>query len=288
MSNSTRNSIVLATILIIMSTFWALTTSNLHRKTAILLKHNESVSRSIDSLSVELDTIESLKAEYELKQALMSQQSKFILGADTPSITYGYLLRLLRWSNLDVDYDFASNLSKSDSLAGKFNEYIISGSTRYDNLLKLTDQIERQRAAVTIEDLSISTGGTAQPDTVNFSMILHTHYRQGGLAAENLELRKIPLPPRLFSLFKPRISDEILFYDIDPSLMRVDEVRLIGMSGGKAFFRDAQGIIRILTRGSSVAYGYLHSIDEAAGKVIFHLMKYGFEEDFTIFTEKTQ
>ena len=286
MSNSTRNSLVLAGLLILILAIFLVMYGNTARKITELQSYNKKATVSIDSLRKELSVLDSLRLEYELKQALMSQQSKLILGEDSTTITYGYLLSLLNWSGRIINYDFAANDPKD--VNAKYHEYIISGSSIYANLLHLTQQIEQQRAVITIEDLSIGSQSIALGDTVSFSMVLHTHYQEGGPQAEDLSLKKLNPPYTSYSLFKPRLSDEILPYDVDPALLNVEEAKLIGIARGMAFFRDGKGIIRILARGAPVAYGYLYRIEEATGKVIFRLDKYGLEEDYTISIAKSQ
>ncbi len=280
MSNSTRNTIILSIILILITAMWIVVIGNVTRKTAEITASNKRAQISIDSLTAELSAIDTLKAEYELKKALMQQQSKFILGMDNPTVTYEYLLGILKLNGLNVDYDFAA--SQADSAGAMFHDYVISGKTHYNNLLRLTHQIENQRAVITIEDLSIASASTAEADTVSFSMMLRTHFRDGGPLLPELEYRELGSPYLGYSLFKVRIADEVLPFDVDPDLLNVEDAKLIGITRGMAFFRDGQGIIRILTKGSKVAYGYLFRIDEALGKVVFRLAKYGLEEDYTV------
>ncbi len=286
MSNSTRNTIVLAVLLVLLSTFWAIKFGGMVKKTSKIIASNKIATAAIDSMTAELMVIDSLRQAYRLHEALVSQQSKLIIGKDTPTITYGYLLNILNWKGLNINYDFAA--TDSQATQGNYHEYIISGSSNYTNLLNFTHQIENQRAVVTIEDLAIGSEGVAKADTVSFSMVLHTHYYDAGPEANELTMKTMDPPYTGYSLFKPRISEEIMPFDIDPSLLNTDDAKLIGITRGMAFFRDAQGIIRILTRGSPVAYGYLHKIDEFGGKVIFRLAKYGLEEDFTVSLNKKQ
>jgi hypothetical protein len=286
MSNSTRNTIVLGIILLLITSFWLYQFISMTRKTAQIIEHNRITAASVDSLRQELSVIDSLKAEYILQEALMNQQSKIIIGEDSPTITYSYLLNILDWAKLNLRYDFAA--ADTTNTIEKYTEYILSGRSKYTNLLHMANQLEKQRTVITIEDLAIASESAAQADTVTFSMVLHTHYREGGPAMTDLSMRPLQPPYTGYALFRPRISEEILPFDIDPSLISVEDVKLIGMSRGMAFFRDTQGIIHILSKGSRVAYGYLYRIDESAGKVIFRLNKFGLEEDFVVTINKNQ
>ncbi len=279
MSNSVRNTIVVAALFILIGSVMILLNVRMESRIVRLNLDNRKTERAIDSLHTELAVIDSLRAEFELKQALLTQQSKLIIGEDSTTTTYGYLLNLLRRMARSINYDFAANEAK-DSL-NSYHEYIISGSSRYTNLLHLAHQLENQRIVITIEDLSIATEGAARADTVTFSMILHTHYRTGGPLADELTLKDLPPPYTGYDTFQPRIHEEILPLDPDSMLLNSEEATLIGITRDMAFLRDDRGIIHILTRGSVVAYGYLYRIDEEAGKVVFRLNKYGLEEDYT-------
>ena len=89
MSNSTRNSIVLGAILVLIFALWYWQYNGIRTQTDELLEANRKTLVSIDSLKVELSTIDSLRAEYELQEAMMHQQSKLVIGEDNPAVTYG-------------------------------------------------------------------------------------------------------------------------------------------------------------------------------------------------------
>ncbi|HOZ01820.1 MAG TPA: hypothetical protein PLG20_08380 [Candidatus Syntrophosphaera sp.] len=286
MSNSSRNTIVLAGLLFLISLFVTFQYFRTHGKTAELRDYNRKAAVTVDSLKSELSVIDSLRQEYQFQQALMGQQSKLILGSDSPSVTYGYLLQLMNWMKANVNYDFA--VADTQKTAGASHEYIISGKTAYASLLGLVNQIEKQRPVLTVEDFSISSESAAAADTVAFSMVLHTHFLSGGPDISEIGLKSLPVPYLGNPLFMPRIHEEILPPEVDPSLLNVEEARLVGISRQMAFFRDSRGIIRILSPGSRVAYGYLYKIDEKAGKVVFKLNKYGLEEDFNVLINSNQ
>lgn len=284
MSNSLRNTLVLVGLLLLIIAFGLFQYKRIHKQTQELELLNQISQAEIDSLNILIQTKETLQKQYRLYEALSTQQSKLILGLDNSTITYRYLLQLLTWMKRSVNFDFAANAA--DKPENNFHEYIISGKAYYPNLLHLTSQIEQQRAVITIEDLSIGADTSAKSDTVSFSMVLHTHFMNGGADPASLTLRPADSPYTAYQLFNARLSNELMPYEVDPDLLNTDLVKLIGISRGMAFFRDAQGIIRILSQGSPVAYGYLNSVVESEGKVIFRLDKYGLEEDYSMYINK--
>lgn len=284
MSNSLRNTLVLCGLLILIIAFGIFQSRRITKQSQEIKLLNQISKAEIDSLNILIQTKETLQKQYQLYEALSTQQSKLILGQDNPTITYRYLLGILNWMKRVVNFDFAANAA--DKPENNYHEYIISGKAYYPNLLHLTSQIEQQRAVITIEDLSIATDTSAKSDTVSFSMVLHTHFMSGGADPASLTLRPTETPYTGYQLFNARLSNELMPYEVDPELVNTDHVKLIGISRGMAFFRDEQGIIRILSQGSPVAYGYLNSIVESEGKVTFRLDKYGLEEDYSMYINK--
>ncbi|HNZ07384.1 MAG TPA: hypothetical protein PK802_03700 [Candidatus Cloacimonadota bacterium] len=286
MTNSTRNTIVLLVILLLGLAYLIFQGNRMGTKIAELEQTNKLSQAQIDSLNTLLETRDELERQYRFYEALSEQQSKLILGMDSPTITYRYLLSILNWMGTNVNFDFAAN--ESEKADQNFHQYVLSGRSYYPSLLHLISQLEQQRAVLTLEDLTIGSENLAQSDTVSFSLVLQTYFAPGGAEPFSLTFKKTEKPYTGYQLFNTQVASEILPRDIDPNLLDTDQARLIGISRGIAFFRNEKGIIRILTEGDPVAYGYLYSVDEAAKKVVFRLNKYGLEEDYTIFINKSR
>ncbi|MDP2172206.1 MAG: hypothetical protein Q8M98_00335 [Candidatus Cloacimonadaceae bacterium] len=283
MSNSLRNSIALFVLLLILLAITLTVHRRLEKKSGELVAENNKTAASIAVLLEQISKIDSLKAEYEMQKLLQAQQSKLIVGADSSSSTYQYLLRILGWIKRRIPFDFAMSEAKKDTA---YREYVINGRTDYINLLRLTKQLEYQRAVITIEDLSIGMDTIVNSDTVAFSMILRTHFQEGGPEMETITKKILTQSYSGYQLFKSRIYETIPPGEISPSLVEIGKATLIGIAGEKAFLRDGQGIIRILSLGDRVAYGYLFGIDMEAGKAIFKLNPYGLDETHILETKK--
>lgn len=278
MTNTSRNTLVLSILLIIFAGLgFALTHSN-QKKANLLKAENIEMEKKIAVLESQISNIDSLMAEYELRKAMVAEQSKLILGEDTPTITYQYLLKLLTWMDRNVIYDFA--MSDKGKKETTWNAYVVSGRTNYLNLVEFTKNIEHQRALLTIEDLSIGSDGIANSDTVSFSMILRTHIAEGGLSLRELTPKKIDTRVTKYQLFRSRVWDSQINKDeIDPRLVNLDSSKLIGISDSRVFLRDNQGIIRIINLKDRVLGGYLYSIDVREGTALFKIDKYGIPEN---------
>lgn len=285
MSNSLRNSIALFILLLIMLSVILAAHNRLAGKTEVLEAENKKTAASIAVLEEQISKIDSLKAEYEMQKMLQAQQSKIIVGKDSSSSTYQYLLRILGWMKHRIPFDFAMSESKKDTA---YREYIVSGRTHYMDLLNITKQIEYQRSVITIEDLSIGIDNTASSDTVAFSMMLRTHFQEGGPEMQDLTQKDVPKPYQGYSLFKSRIYENPPDIEISPDLVEIKSATLIGIAGEKVFVRDSSGIIRILSLGDRVAHGRLFGIDPEKGRVIFKLNIYGLDETHILETIKTQ
>jgi len=179
----------------------------------------------------------------------------------------------------DMIYDFA--LADKGKSEGNFNNYVISGRSSYMNVANFTRYLEHQRALITLEELSIGSDGVANSDTVSFSMVLRTHYAEGGLGLHELRPKAVKAELANYQLFRSRIWETVHFEEEeeeDPRLIDIDSSNLIGVAEGRIFLRDSQGVIRILNIRDRVKGGYLYSIDVREGRAVFRVDKYGLPE----------
>jgi hypothetical protein len=180
----------------------------------------------------------------------------------------------------DIIYDFAlSDKGKSDAA---WNNYVISWRTGYMDLANFTRFIEHQRALITLEELSIGSDGIASSDTVSFSMILRTHYAEGGLALHEVKPKAIKANLANYQLFRSRIWDTAQYdeeEEDDPRLLDIDRSNLIGVAESRIFLRDDQGVIRIVNIRDRVKGGYLYAINVREGRAVFRVDKFGLPEN---------
>lgn len=282
MTNTTRNTIVLLALLIVLGGFSLSFYRKLHKESVALVTENEKTSKKIAVLERQISNIDSLKMEYEIRKAMVAEQSKVILANDNPTITYQYLLRLLSWMKRNTIFNFA--MSDKGKKETTWNEYVISGRSNYRDVVELTRNIEHQRAVLTIEEVAIGSDNVANSDSVSYSIVFRTHFNEGGAEIEGLKPKKMPSGNTFYQLFRSRVNPTpTLDEDIDPTLVRIDQAVLIGIADNRIFLRDNQGIIKILTLRDKVAYGYLYAIDARNSKAVFRIDKYGIPEEQTLF-----
>ena len=278
MTNTRRNTLILSILLILLSASAFYLFNRMSKRANELQKSNKETEKKISVLQAQISNIDSLKMEFEIRTAMLAEQSKVIVESDTPTSTYRYLLQLLTWMNRNLNFDFAMSAKKTKDTT--WNEYVISGVNNYRDGWEFTRNIEHQRAVITIEDLSIGSDGIANSDTVSYSMIVRTHFTQGGVKIEDLKHKSIKSDATFFQLFRPRIFDKLPDdTDIDSRLVVLEQCKLIGISENRIFVRNEQGVIKILAVRDKVAYGYLYAIDTKRGRAIFVINKFGIPEE---------
>jgi hypothetical protein len=282
MTNSSRNTLVLASLLILSGivSFGVLRKAgqNLQQKE----QETQEIQAQVNDFSAMVANREALEEEYQKQMAMASQQSKVILKTDNSAISYDYLLQILRWLNTDLIYDFALSNQAND-----YNEYVISGRSHYMDIVHFTRLLEYQRALLTIEDLTLTAESVAHSDTVSFSMIFRTHYEEDGIPISDLSYKSIPRSVTSYSLFRPKYTETMPeMIAQDTRLVDIDNSRLIAISEDRAFVRDSRGLIRILSLQDEVLWGYLYRIDHREGAAIFRVNKYGFEENQILYLSK--
>ncbi len=284
MTNTRRNTIVLSSLLLFVVVFTLIQIRSNNKKKDEVEKLNSLLLGQIAVLDNQISNIDSLKREYTLQQELIAQQSKLLINQDNPTITYRYLLQLLNWMRRDIIFDFSQT---STSKSGQdFNEYLISGKTHFANLVALVNNMEHQRALLTVEELSIGNDNIADSDTVSFSMVFRTHYKPGGADPSTIQPKQITSVAASHMLFKSRIFEQARTQEEGSRLVNLDNVTLIGLSEDRVFLRDTQGIIRILSVGNRVNHGYLKAIDVSEEKAVFIIDLYGITEEKTLFIRR--
>ncbi len=281
MTNTRRNTIVLSALLVLLAGGSFSLFRNLNKKTTALVEENKQTEQKIAILDAQISNIDSLRWEYEMRKEMVAEQSKVMLDSDNPTTTYRYLLRMLGWMDRNVIFDFA--MSDKGKKETTWNEYVLSGRSNYRDVMDLTKNIEHQRAVLTVEELAVGSDGVANSDTVSFSLVVRTHFSEGGLGIDEIK-PKAKLPsPFFYQLFRSRVFEQPLDYeDIDPSLVRAEQCIMIGITDNQVFLRDSQGVIKILNLKDKVAFGYLDVIDAKQNKAVFKLFKYGIPEEFTL------
>ena len=79
MTNTTRNTVVLIALLIVLGGVSISVYRKLHKESLALTEENTKTSKKIAVLETQISNIDSLKMEYEIRKAMVAEQSKVIL-----------------------------------------------------------------------------------------------------------------------------------------------------------------------------------------------------------------
>ncbi len=284
MTNTQRNTTVISSLLAIIIVSGYFITHRLKTQVDVLEKKNTELTEQIAKFDKLLSMKDKIENDYTELKLMLAQQSKVIAQIDSPAITYNYLLRVITWIGRNIDFDFSLSTNKvADS---NWNEYILSGKSNFRDVSNFIKQLEFQRALLTLEEITIDTGAVTVTDTVAFSVVFRTHFSPDGTLLDIVQSKSVPDYLPKFVSFRARIYDVPPDTDVDPSLVRIDKAKLMGITESRVFLRDDRGIIHILSVGDRVAYGHLYSIQPAQEKVVFKLSQYGSTEDKTMYLEK--
>lgn len=285
MTNTQRNTTVIGVVLAILIGSGYYILHRLKKEEKIIKGKNQELKVEIEKFDTMLAQRERIEREYEELKLFLAQQSKIISLTDNPALTYNYLLKLLKWMGRNVNFDFSLSSKKATDI--NWNEYILSGNSDFIDVVNFIKNLEYQRPLITIEEVTIVDKQNAVTDSVNFSLVIKTHYNSEGSPIEEIQEKDFPVYKSSFVSFRPRIYETPPETDIDPSLVRIDKAIIVGITESRAFLRDEFGIIHILSAGDPVAYGYLYSIDLKQEKLVFRINQYGSTEEKTLFMQKT-
>jgi hypothetical protein len=284
MTNTQRNTTVLAVLLSIIATVGFIAVYKLTKESKVYFDKNTKLNAEIYKYNKLIDMKPKLEQDFAELRLMLANQSKVIAQVDNPASTYRYLLNLLDWINKNIIFDFAMSAASNEGV--QYNEYVLSGKADYRDISTFVKNVEYQRALLTIEDVSLAQDPTVMSDSVMFSIVFRTHYSLDGTPLENISRKDVASIGSNFSAFRPRVYETPPDLDIDPDLVRVDKSYIVGITESRVFIRDDLGIIRILAVGDPVAYGYLYSIDPGKEKAVFKLNQYGLTEDKTLYIPK--
>ncbi len=286
MTNTQRNTTVIGIVLALVVGSGYYFANRLTKQKNLIDGKNKDLTAEIEKLDKMLAQRAEIERSFEELKLMISLQSKVLAQTDTPAMTYNYFLQLLKWMKKNINYDFS--LSSKKAADSNWNEYIVSGKSDFIVATNFIKNLEYQRPLLTIEDVTVAEYMPHVCDTVQFSLVLKTHFSPDGAEIGTVKEKEVKPYSSSYVSFRPKIYDNPPETDIDPNLVRIDKALIVGITETRAFLRDERGIIHILAVGDPVAYGYLYSIDPKQEKIVFRLNQYGSTEDKTLFMQKTK
>ncbi len=286
MTNTQRNTTVLAVLLSIVVATGTVVVQRLNKLQANVKSQNTKLSAEIFKYDKLILMKPRLEKDFTELRLMLANQSKVIAHNDTPAATYRYLLNLMEWADIDIPFDFS--MSKTEGTATLWNEYIISGKYDYRDFALFISNLEYQRALLTLQDVTIAQESLNPSDSVAFSIIFRTHYASDGTPLETITSKAMTKHVPRLATFKPRIYDGNVDTSEEFGLLRLETCKVMGITESRVFLRDSKGIIHILAVGSPVAYGRLAYIDQNLDKAVFKINQYGVDEEKTLYLRKNE
>ncbi|MDY6915703.1 MAG: hypothetical protein SVM86_05275 [Candidatus Cloacimonadota bacterium] len=269
MNNKTRNSLILFFPLLTIFIFGNIFLGNIKKELSTVQQTHSKLNKKLQAgKTVEKEKEDAMLHLEELKKAKLKEQ-KVLRKIDNSTITFDYLVRLSQNFAQNIRFDFSRSKNVSNANTN-YNEYMITGNAGLTNLQKMILNLEQQKAIYTIEDLAIANRNSVNTDSVEFSLKINAYYDKSGSDYDKINLTRLPYSFYKFNYFKPVIEIEEL-ESVDPSLVNVKKSKLIGMTHNKAFIKESNGLINILSMNDPVAYGKLSFIDPENQEVIFEL-----------------
>lgn len=272
MNNKTRNSFILFFLLLAIFIVGNIFLKNVKTELDTAMQTNQELNKKLsESSAVEDRKDEMIRKLETFKQAKLGE-NKVLREKDNSTITFDYFVRLCKRFANNLRFDFSLSKSVSNNKSN-YNEYLINGNSSLMNLQKFILNLEQQKAIYTVEELAIANRNSVKSDSVEFSLKINAYYDKSGSPYDKLSLSYLPYHFYRFNYFRPTMEIEEQA-TADPNLLNVKKSKLIGLTHNKAFLKESNGIINILSVGDPVAYGKLSFIDTENQQVTFELEIY--------------
>ena len=293
MSYAIRNSIIIAALLILILSINAVWRSN-------TMKKLESEKKIFNAKSKELADLKRVNPDLEKEKEIMAQhdslqrkalkRTKFIVQEDNSILTYDYITKLTKTYCPGFNFDFQT-LDGGSIYGTTFNKYKIYGSTNLKDFYTFICQLEKQSPLCIIESLNFgeepvdSKSGSGKKMVIKFEMEFSVFYDKNGKPYEELALRDIKRKylsenPFTFKLHEPDGSN------IDPSLVKIDGAKIIGITEDNILLKAGQNEIVYLEIGDEVAHGYLDEIVYDEKYAVFKINQIGIVQNKKLYLEK--
>jgi len=208
MPYSTRNSIILGVLLIIVFVGGMLSNSqSVKRLERIenLFQENNQTLEQLKKTNPDLEKTDEIIASLDDMKKKALEDYKIILKDDNPTQTYQYLIDITETFTAGLNFDFkvAQGGKKGDL---PFNSYTLNGSGNVELLHFFLYQLEYQAPLYVIESMRISETSVALKDTVDFSMKLSVFYdKKTGTSISDIPFRSFSYSNLTYNPFYSQI-----------------------------------------------------------------------------------
>ncbi len=285
MSYTLRNSIVLATLLVLVAVggfYWV----GMYQSGRIdsLLEHKASLRTDLDNINSALSVYDITLAHVNRLKARWQGRSQVVPARDTPARTLAYIdgyLDRARAKSVSFDFMFTGVTDHEDH---SFNTYSLQGESRFEDLYGLIWHVENGQRFYAVDGLQIEYSEperrTSRWDWIRFRIILSAYFVPESLVEDLPPLSESLADDQPGNPFLPLITQTL------PSNRRgrldVDKARLTALTEDAAYLVDRASKMHVLRQGDRVYLGLLDKIDMGGNRVEFLLNKGGIWERRTL------
>lgn len=283
MKYSSRNSLVLAIIIIFGMLVVGIWLFFQHRKISKIETDNVTMQSEINKLSTTMSddsTKEKVESSLEELNYRVKSNNKVLMKSENSTITYNYLTKLAKKFTPSLAFNF-EYVNEDDEKKAE-NIYKISGSASAWNLFNFIYNIEFQAPLYTIEDFAITEFKDRGVDSdksnyVNYEFLIKGHFDETGISWDDISFKNIDKKPYIHNIFRTRIHAPRTIAS-EEKYPNIDNASLLSLTTDAALLQVANNVVE-LKENDKIAYGFLKKIDWQNQKLIFSINRIGIEEE---------
>ncbi len=286
MRNDIRNSIVLASLLIVILLLNFGLSYHTNKKIKLeteKLNKNKSELQSMSNIVIDTMQVYYIKQQISKMDSWQARYGKTFMLSDNSRQSWSYISSIVNSYCPDLDVNFESLSDVAEENVNR--DYKISGTANIQTFYLFMNQLENQSPLYIVREFSLNQSTQQQEDgtkqfLVNFDLTIQSQVNPSGKEISENRFRSLNnkvvnnfFAPGIYSPYEnPSEADKI---DAEKAI-------LLSLTPSTAFIKAADGHVYIIKQGAKVAYGYLHSINWKDQSVTFKLNKIGVFRDVTI------
>ena len=177
MNNALRITVVVFVLILIVflggNIFKKQNTNKIVLKQGEMKKHDDKIA----ALDRVMDQNQEMKRELEKVRKEVKKYDKYALDYDSPPVTFDYLIKLIKLVKGELNFNFTTSTQKTKN-EQLVSSYLIKGSSRFSDVYKLINHLERQQPLYYLNNLAITAPEITVSDTISYSFMLNSISKQ--------------------------------------------------------------------------------------------------------------
>ena len=290
MRNEVRNSIVLATLLVlifIMKLILSAGPAKQIKQETALLEKNKTELASLQYVIIDTMQVYFVKQKIAKMDDWQREHGKTFVNSDNSRKTWSYLSSIINTYCPELELSFETSGDDEDDMVN--HNYRISGTTDIQSLYNFLNHIENQKQLYVISEPRFSANTHYEEDgsritLVSFDMALQSIVNATGPEQNDQSFRRIK-SEQARNFFEPKIYSPYANPN-EVNKLNAEKFELLSLSASSAFIKAENGQVYRIKPGHQVAYGFLKSINWQKQSITFSLNKIGIYKDYTIALSK--